>query len=92
MKLNYFTQEEIKTLSKRELFLQATLGLQSCKTKKDVYNIFEDIDTIAKAEERKWILFRMRKLDQSIKSNYVSAMIPNRSSLWEQLKEELRLK
>jgi len=67
MRLKYFTQEEAKTFSKHVLVLQATLGLQSCKKKKDVCDILEDIDTIARAKERERSILLLRKRMKSIK-------------------------
>ena len=51
MKLNYFTEGEAK-MGKEGLILQATLGLQSCNTKKDCCEILEDIWSIALADQK----------------------------------------
>lgn len=40
-KLNYLTETEAK-MPLREALLQLTLGLQTCKTKKDVVELLED--------------------------------------------------
>ena len=42
VKLNYLTPEEFK-MSKDEVNMQVVLGLQSCKTKKDVSDLLDDI-------------------------------------------------
>jgi hypothetical protein len=42
VKLNYLTPEEFK-LSKEEVNMQIVLGLQSCKTKKDVSDLLDDV-------------------------------------------------
>ena len=47
--MGYFTRGERKH-DKQALLLQATLGIQSCETKKDVIEILEEIWEIA--EER----------------------------------------
>ena len=51
MKLNYFTEGEAK-MGKEGLILQATLGLQSCNTKKDCCEILEDIWNISRADQK----------------------------------------
>lgn len=43
MKLRYFLQSEVASMSKEELALQGTLGLQCCKTKEDAMNILLDM-------------------------------------------------
>jgi predicted RNA-binding protein associated with RNAse of E/G family len=50
-KYNYFTEEEVKTLSKDELLLQASLGLQTCKQVKDAIKIMEDVWQIAQEKK-----------------------------------------
>lgn len=58
-KYNYFTEEEVKTLTKDLLLLQASLGLQSCKQVKDAIRIMEDVWQISKEiEKEKFTKFR----------------------------------
>jgi len=45
--MNYFTDNEEKRLTKEELFIQASIGLQTCLIKKDVIEILEDVWNIA---------------------------------------------
>ena len=49
-KYNYLTSDEAN-MSNEEINLQISLGLQSCKTKKDVCDLLEDIRT---HERQKW--------------------------------------
>lgn len=51
LKLNYLTEKETEMIE-REVNLQIVLGLQSCKTKGDVFNLLNDIRT----DERKRLL------------------------------------
>jgi len=43
MKWNYATDKEANILSSDEFDLQIVLGLQSCKTKKDVMDLLKDV-------------------------------------------------
>ena len=63
MKLNYFTEGEAK-MGKEGLILQATLGLQSCNTKKDCCEILEDIWSIALADQKAKIREWLKQYDQ----------------------------
>lgn len=47
---NYFTLNECDKLSKYDIILQAVLGIESCKTKKEVCEILEDIWQLGKEE------------------------------------------
>ena len=42
-KWNYLTEKEAKSMTPDEVDLQITLGLQSCKTKKDVMDLLKDV-------------------------------------------------
>jgi len=43
MKWNYATDKEAQSLKPNEFDLQIVLGLQSCKTKKDVMTLLKDV-------------------------------------------------
>jgi len=43
MKWNYATDKEAQTMTPTEFDLQIVLGLQSCKTKKDVMDLLKDV-------------------------------------------------
>ena len=43
---------EANKMTKKELLLQASLGLQSCKTKKDAIDIMNDIWNIAQKRKK----------------------------------------
>lgn len=66
-KYNYFTEEEVKTFTKDELLLQASLGLQSCKQVKDAVRIMEDVWQISKEKEKeKFAKFKTFLEDEAI--------------------------
>ncbi|NOQ37549.1 hypothetical protein GQ472_01545 [archaeon] len=54
--MNYFNDDEAKNLPRRELLLQAVLGIQSCKTKEDGIKILDDIWSIAQDKKRRQIM------------------------------------
>lgn len=51
-KAKYFMPWEANKMTKKELLLQASLGLQSCKTKKDAIDIMNDIWNIAQKRKK----------------------------------------
>lgn len=52
-KFNYFTTSEIRRLTKNMIFIQATLGIQSCRTKGEVCDVLRDIWVIAQMRKKK---------------------------------------
>ena len=51
--MNYLTEEESK-MPKDMALLQLTLGLQTCKTKKDAVELLEDAFELGRRRERKF--------------------------------------
>jgi len=52
MKLNYFTDKENHNFNKKELMIEASRGLQACKSTSAVIGILEDI----------WLIAQKRKI------------------------------
>jgi len=56
----YFVPSELTSMTNNEILLQAVLGIQTCKTKKDVMDILKDVQLFAladqKAKIREWLV------------------------------------
>lgn len=57
MKLKYLTEEETK-MSRDDVNMQITLGLQTCKTKADVCELLNDV----RIDERKKLLEELKRI------------------------------